>query len=142
MYEVKIVETDKELELAFAVRKKVFVEEQGVPLHLELDEHDDNAIHFIVKDGEQTIGAARLREYESKIGKVERVCVLKQYRGKKLGFLIMQKVEEYAKEHGFKKLKLNAQSYAIPFYEKLQFIVTSPEFMDAGIPHRSMEKEI
>lgn len=142
MFEVKIVETDEELELAFAVRKKVFVEEQGVPPHLELDEFDDDAIHFIVNDGEQTIGAARLREYESKVGKVERVCVLQPYRGKKIGFLIMQKVEEYAKKHGFKKLKLNAQSYAIPFYEKLQYIVTSPEFMDAGIPHRSMEKTI
>lgn len=142
MYEVKIVETNEELELAFAVRKEVFVEEQGVPLHLELDEYDDTAIHFIVKDGLQTIGAARLREVENKVGKVERVCVLEPYRGKKLGFLIMQKVEDYANAHGFKKLKLNAQSYAIPFYEKLQYVVTSPEFMDAGIPHRSMEKMI
>jgi predicted GNAT family N-acyltransferase len=142
VHEVKIVETDEELKLAFAVRKKVLVDEQGVPLHLELDEFDNTAIHFIVKDGEQTIGAARLREYENKVGKVERVCVLQPYRGKKLGFLIMQKVEEYARDHGFKKLRLNAQSYAIPFYEKLQYNVISPEFMDAGIPHRSMEKTI
>ncbi|RHW39843.1 GNAT family N-acetyltransferase [Lysinibacillus yapensis] len=139
---VKIVENEQELSLAYAVRKKVFVEEQGVPEHLELDEHDASATHFIVKDEDKTIAAARLREMEPKIGKVERVCVLKEYRGKRLGLLIMKEIEHYAKNHDFKKLKLNAQSYAVPFYEKLDYKVTSPEFLDAGIPHRAMEKEL
>ena len=43
---------------------------------------------------------------------------------------------------GFEKIVLNAQSYAIPFYEKIGYIITSPEFMDADIPHRAMEKTI
>ncbi len=142
VFEVKVVKTKEELELAFAIRKKVFVMEQGVPLHLELDEYDAISTHFIVLDQDKTIAAARLREIDSKVGKVERVCVLKEYRGKKLGVLIMQKVEEYAIKQGWKKLKLNAQSYAVPFYEKLGFKVTSPEFLDANIPHRAMEKII
>lgn len=142
VYTVKMVQSKEERELAFSIRRKVFVEEQGVPIHLELDEYDKNAVHFIVYDQDQAIAAARLREIESKIGKVERVCVLKPYRGKKLGVLIMKKVEEYAKEQNFKKLKLHAQSYAVPFYEKLNFVVTSPEFLDAHIPHRAMEKNL
>nr|WP_239585582.1 GNAT family N-acetyltransferase [Lysinibacillus composti] len=142
VFEAKIVDTKEELDFAFEIRKKVFVEEQGVPVHLELDEHDASAVHFILKDGEKVIGASRLRELEHRIGKVERVCVLREYRGKRLGILIMQAVENYATKHGWKKLKLNAQSYAIPFYEKLNFKVTSPEFLDANIPHRAMEKLI
>lgn len=113
-----------------------------MPEHLELDELDSSSTHFIVKDQDQPIAAARLRKMEENIGKVERVCVLEPYRGKKLGLLIMQNIEEYAKELGLMKLKLNAQSYAIPFYEKLHYTVTSPEFLDAGIPHRAMEKLI
>jgi predicted GNAT family N-acyltransferase len=140
--QVKTVENEQELSLAYAVRKKVFVDEQGVPEHLELDEFDATSIHFIVNDEDRTIAAARLREIDSKIGKVERVCVLQEYRGKRLGLLIMQEIEKYAKANGFAKLKLNAQSYAVPFYEKLAYTVTSPEFLDAGIPHRAMEKEI
>ena len=136
------MENKTDLALAFSVRKKIFVEEQGVPEHVELDEHDSSSHHFIVKDIDQPIGAARLRKIEDTIGKVERVCVLEQYRGKKIGLLIMEKIEEYAKELGVTKLKLNAQSYAIPFYEKLHYTVTSPEFLDAGIPHRAMEKII
>ena len=142
MVTVKVVETEQEKELAFSVRMKVFVEEQGVPRHLELDEFDDTAIHFIAQDGAKTIAAARLREIEPGIGKIERVGVLKEQRGNHLGVLIMEFVEKYAKEHGWKKLKLNAQVHAIAFYEKLGYIITSPEFLDAYIPHRAMEKEI
>ncbi|MFJ7668060.1 GNAT family N-acetyltransferase [Lysinibacillus sp. NPDC097195] len=142
MYNVKIVETEKEHADAFAVRKKVFVEEQGVPLHLECDAHDATATHFIMYEGSEPAGAARLRCIEDHIAKIERVCILESQRGKKLGALIMKEMENHAISIGLQKLKLHAQSYAVPFYEKLGYTVTSPEFMDAGIPHRAMEKNI
>lgn len=142
MFEVLIAKSDEERNAAFTVRKKVFVEEQGVPLSLELDEYDQTAAHFVVYDGKTAIAAGRIRTSEERVGKVERICVLKEYRGNHLGFLVMNAVEDHAKEIGIQTLKLNAQSYAIPFYEKLGFAVTSPEFMDADIPHRAMEKSI
>lgn len=142
MVTVKVVSTEEELQLAYEVRKKVFVDEQGVPEHLELDDFDATAIHFIVQTNRETIGAARLRELDSGVGKIERVSIVKEQRGKNLGILIMQHIEQYAREHGWKKLKLNAQVYALPFYEKLGYVITSPEFLDAYIPHRAMEKEI
>ncbi|MFJ7890322.1 GNAT family N-acetyltransferase [Lysinibacillus xylanilyticus] len=142
MYNVKIVETAKEHEDAFAVRKQVFVKEQGVPLHLECDAEDASATHFIMYEDNDPVGAARLRSIEDDAAKIERVCILQDQRGKKLGALIMKEMEKHAILINKKKLKLNAQSYAIPFYEKLGYTVTSPEFMDAGIPHRAMEKMI
>ncbi|MFJ6211224.1 GNAT family N-acetyltransferase [Lysinibacillus sp. NPDC092081] len=142
MYTVKIVETAKEHEDAFAVRKQVFVEEQGVPLHLECDAEDASATHFIMYENDDPVGAARLRSIENDAAKIERVCILLDQRGKKLGALIMNEMEKHAISINKKKLKLHAQSYAIPFYEKLGYTVTSPEFMDAGIPHRAMEKMI
>lgn len=89
MYTVKIVETVKEHEDAFAVRKQVFVEEQGVPLHLECDAEDASATHFIMYDNNDPVGAARLRSIENDTAKIERVCILQDQRGKKLGALIM-----------------------------------------------------
>ncbi|MFB7156187.1 MULTISPECIES: GNAT family N-acetyltransferase [unclassified Lysinibacillus] len=142
MYNVKIVETAKEHEDAFAVRKQVFVEEQGVPLHLECDAEDASATHFIMYEDNDPVGAARLRNILDDAAKIERVCILQDQRGKKLGALIMTEMEKHAISMNKKKLKLHAQSYAIPFYEKLGYAVTSPEFMDAGIPHRAMEKTI
>lgn len=139
---VRVVENATDKENAFSVRRKVFVEEQGVPLHLELDELDQTATHFIAYDEEKPIAAGRLRETDSKIGKVERVCVIPEYRGKHIGNLMMKEMERYAVEVGFEKIKLNAQTHAIPFYQKLNYEITSPEFMDAGIPHRAMEKHL
>ncbi len=94
MFDVKIVTTSSEREDAFSVRRKVFVEEQGVPLSLELDELDETADHFVVYTENTPIGAGRIREIDSGIGKVERVCILPEFRGKHLGKLIMQALEE------------------------------------------------
>jgi len=55
---------------------------------------------------------------------------------------LMDEIIRYAKETGAKKVKLNAQTQALPFYEKLGFTVTSDEFLDAGIPHKAMEMEL
>lgn len=142
MQKVKIAETPAEKEQAFEVRRKVFVEEQGVPLHIEMDEYDDSATHFVGYNLEQPIAAARIRETESGIGKIERVCVLPEYRGQHVGVLMMNEMEVHAKTAGLFTLKLNSQSYAIPFYEKLGYEVSSPEFLDAGIPHRAMMKNL
>lgn len=142
MYHVTIVSSDQELEDAFFVRKKVFVEEQRVPLSLEVDEFDETASHFVVYEKDKPIGAGRIRETSAGIGKVERVCILPNYRGLHLGKLIMQALEDHGSTQGFEKIVLNAQSYAIPFYESIGYIVTSPEFMDADIPHRAMEKKL
>ena len=142
MFHVTITSSDREKEDAFFVRRKVFVEEQGVPLSLELDELDKTADHFVVYTGTSPIGAGRIREANAGVGKVERVCVVPEYRGLQLGKLVMHALEDHAAAKGFEKVILNAQSYAVPFYEKLGYIITSPEFMDADIPHRAMEKRI
>jgi len=142
LFNVTIAASQRERENAFSVRRKVFVEEQGVPLNLELDELDKTADHFVVYSAENPIGAGRIREITAGIGKVERVCILPDYRGKHLGNLIMHALEMHAINKGLNKILLNAQAYAVPFYEKLGYAITSPEFMDADIPHRAMEKEI
>ena len=143
MFRVTIATADSERKDAFFVRRKVFVDEQGVPLNLELDELDQTADHFVVYTAtNDPIGAGRIRETDPLVGKVERVCVLPEYRGKNLGVLVMQALEDHAARIGFKKVILNAQTYAVPFYEKLGYTITSPEFMDADIPHRAMEKMV
>ncbi|GGG20111.1 putative N-acetyltransferase YjcF [Lysinibacillus alkalisoli] len=144
MYTVKVAVTPQEKKDAFSIREKVFVKEQGVPLHLEIDEfdRDETVTHFVMYDEAQVIGAARMRTSEDGVAKIERVCVDSAYRGKNLGQLVMEQLEEHAKDLPYHTMKLNAQSYAVPFYEKLGFVVTSPEFLDAGIPHRAMEKTI
>ncbi|MCJ7840336.1 GNAT family N-acetyltransferase [Lederbergia sp. NSJ-179] len=133
--------TEQQLKDAFHIRKKVFVEEQMVPVEIEIDEFEKASVHFVLYDQEKPIGAGRCRTMDH-IGKVERICILPSHRGKGAGNLIMQTIERFAKEKQIRELKLNAQISAIPFYEKLGFTVCSEEFMDAGIPHKTMIKQI
>lgn len=133
--------TENQLQDAFNIRKKVFVEEQDVPIEIEIDEHENNSAHFVLYDEETPVGAGRFRVLDGK-GKVERICILPEYRGNGAGIQIMEEIEEYAKKLPVDEVVLNAQSYAVPFYEKLGYSVISDEFLDAGIPHRKMKKKL
>ncbi|MBK3494920.1 GNAT family N-acetyltransferase [Viridibacillus sp. YIM B01967] len=140
MFFAKIVESEKELQDAFYVRQEVFVKEQGIPLPLEKDEYDKEATHFVAYKGGNPIAAGRVRIVDEKIAKVDRVCVLPVYRRKQIGVLMMAHLEKYAKGLELEKVKLSAPTHAIPFYERQSYVITSPEFLDSGIPHRAMEK--
>jgi predicted GNAT family N-acyltransferase len=118
----------------------VFIEEQGVPEHRELDGRDEEATHFVVYDGDEPVGAARLREYDASRAKVERVAVLESRRGEGLGRDLMDAVEAVAESEGYDELLLHAQVPVVGFYERLGYEVTSERFEDAGIPHREMRK--
>jgi len=138
----KIVETEKELQDAFFVRREVFVKEQGIPQPLEIDEYDESATHFVAYFDNRPIAAGRVRFTDELVAVVERVCVLPDFRRKQIGILMMNCLEDFIHGSEIRKVKLNAQTHAIPFYEKQNYIITSPEFLDAGIPYRAMEKII
>ncbi|MDG5473019.1 GNAT family N-acetyltransferase [Jeotgalibacillus sp. ET6] len=141
MLQIVHVTTEQQKEDAMSVRKQVFVAEQQVPVEEEIDQYDPSSDHFVLYDQNHPIGAGRFRMIEE-TGKVERICVLSSHRGSGAGVLIMQGIEEFAEKKGIGRLKLNAQSHALLFYEKLGYHITSDEFLDAGIPHKSMEKNI
>jgi predicted GNAT family N-acyltransferase len=138
---VKIVENQSELNDAYSVRKTVFIHEQNVPAEEEIDQHEDEATHFVLYKDDSPVGAGRFRLFDH-YGKVERICVLKEMRKIGAGKAIMDKIETFASSQGLQKLKLNAQTHAIPFYSGLGYEVISEEFMDAGIPHKTMVKQI
>ncbi|MFC4024443.1 GNAT family N-acetyltransferase [Oceanobacillus longus] len=137
----KKVNTREELEHAYKVRMKVFVEEQNVPPEEELDEHDASATHFVTYDNNNPIAASRLR-FVDEYGKLERICVIKDYRGKSYGKQIIIEMEKVITEKGYKNAKLNAQTHAEEFYKKLGYETVSGEFLDAGIPHVTMIKKL
>lgn len=130
---------------AFAVREQVFVEEQGVPPGLEYDDHDETpeTTHLVAYRGGDPVGAARLRPYEGAerpTAKVERVAVLADHRGEGLGRALVVRVHETARERGFERAYLHAQTSVRAFYGGLGYETTGEEFEEAGIPHVAMER--
>jgi len=131
-------ETDKARAACFAIRRKVFIEEQQIPEAEEWDAHDDTCIHYLAEDAEGPTGTARLIAKGSS-AKIGRVAVVQTARGTGLGAAMMRAVLEDAQGQGFTEAELEAQTYAIPFYERLGFVAEGPEFDDgSGILHRQM----
>ena len=134
---IEITET-RDIATCRALRRVVFIEEQGVSEADEVDDLDDQAIHLLATLNGKPVGSARLLVL-GEVGKVGRVCVLAETRGTGLGAALMRAaVERFRTEPGVKKVKLGAQTHALGFYERLGFTATGPEFDDAGIPHRDM----
>jgi predicted GNAT family N-acyltransferase len=134
----KRISSIEEMQKCFEIRKKVFIEGQNVPVNEEIDGKDGQSDHYLLYVAEVAVGTARVR-YVDDIAKVERVAILDEYQGKGLGKKIMEAILLDVKEcNRVASVKLSAQVYAIPFYEKLGFSLCSDEYIDAGIPHKDM----
>lgn len=125
---------------AFCVRRRVFVEEQRVPMELEIDEYEDEATHFVAYIDGEPVGTARLRWKDHLTAKAERVAVLKPYRGNGVGKLLMQALEEEARRKNATSIQLHAQIQAQRFYERLGYKAYGDLFFDADIEHIAMKK--
>ena len=134
---VELADTESAYEDAVSVRYDVFVDEQGVPEDLEVDEHEDTATHFVAYDDGAAVEAARLREYEAGVGKVERVAVRKARRGEGVGAALMAAVEAAAAER-FDELYLHAQLHVEGFYADRGYERDGDVFTEAGIEHVAM----
>ena len=122
-----------------AVRRAVFIDEQGVPEALEWDEHDAVALHFLATtlDG-SPIGCARLLPD----GHVGRMAVLPAWRGHGVGRSLLAAVLNAARVCGHDELRLSAQTHAAGFYLRAGFVTQGTEYEEAGIPHVAMRKRL
>ncbi|HWL26208.1 MAG TPA: GNAT family N-acetyltransferase [Ureibacillus sp.] len=140
----KKITNEEELNQAFEIRKEVFVKEQGVPLSDEFDEYDHldgRCEHLLVYYNDQAVGTSRIRTVDE-YGKLERICLLKDFRSLGLGKVIVLALEEIAKEQGLSKVKLHGQTHAEGFYQNLGYQTASAVFMEDGIPHVLMTKSL
>ncbi len=128
---------------ALKIRNQVFVKEQGVPLDREIDNYEAYTIHFVLyQDTETPMATVRLLPLEDGKIKVQRMAVLKEFRKKGLGKVIMEAAETFANEHDYQQLVLGAQLTARDFYQRLGYQAEGDIFLDAGIEHVTMTKTL
>ena len=127
-------------EQARQVRDAVFVAEQKVPRAIEWDEHDAVSRHVIARDADGgAIGTGRLLPHGNP-GHIGRMAVLADWRGKGVGRALLERLLELAAASHMQHLALHAQTQAGGFYRRFGFVEDGPEFMEAGIPHRTMRR--
>lgn len=121
------------------IRTEVFVEEQGVPAELEMDNMDVLCLHAVAYDAAgEPIGTGRLLPD----GHIGRMAVRKTARGSGIGGALLQALMAKAGARGDRRVVLNAQSVAAPFYRAHGFVIDGEEFFEAGIAHVQMSLDL
>lgn len=144
---IRILESKKDRLLGFKLRTEVFVNEQNVPIELELDEKDnsEHTIHIGYFNGDELIGIARLIDIDKEVIHIGRVAIDKHHRGKGIGHKLILGCEDIAKKvlnRDF-SIELSAQVYVETFYKKLGYNrINNNIYIDAGIEHIDMRKTI
>ena len=138
MLRIDLLPWEKARAHAAPIRFAVFVEEQGVPREIELDEHDADSVHGIVFDQDKAVATGRLLPD----GHIGRMAVLKPWRGRGIGALMLNSLIRCAKERGDAEVVLSAQVHAVPFYRAHGFVEEGEQYMEAGIAHRNMRRAL
>lgn len=138
-YEVRIADWETDREAIQRLRTTVFVEEQEVPSELEWDGLDSECVHALAIDSKGTAIATGRMQAGGKIG---RMAVRKDWRGKAVGSAILGALVAEARRRGLAEVTLASQAHAVPFYERHGFRSVGEHHIEAGIPHQRMALEL
>jgi len=145
MIRIELLDWERARAEGGAIRKAVFVKEQGVPEELELDQHDALSVHALARsETGHAIGTGRLLPVEWKdrraVGHIGRMAVIASWRGTGVGGALLERLVAAAAERGDSEVALSAQSHAIGFYRAHGFVAEGGEYLEAGIPHQAMRR--
>lgn len=124
---------------ATRIRHEVFVQEQAVPLEDEIDGRDEDCAHVIAYDSQgNPVGTGRLLPD----GHIGRMAVLRSQRGRGLGSRLLSSLIDVARRRGHLQVILAAQVHAQDFYAAHGFRAEGQVFLDAGIDHVLMRRDL
>lgn len=137
---MKILRYDSFPNYAKEIREAVFIEEQG--FESEFDEIDNTAVHFVLFDEDESPIATCRVFWNNQMSAytLGRLAVIKEYRGRNIGSLIVKEVEKYVREIGGKCIVLHAQCQVRTFYNKLGYKEFGDIEDEQGCPHIWMGK--
>ena len=136
----KKVSSKQEMDKSYAIRTKVFCEEQKISKKIEFDNLDHLCGHFLIFDDKKAIATARVRQKGKNVLKIERVAVLLEFRRLKVGTILIKKIIKYYMNLDDDKcIVLHSQLAVANFYKSLNFISYGNDFFEDGIPHIAMK---
>jgi predicted GNAT family N-acyltransferase len=139
MVRIELLSWDDARERASAIRFEVFVEEQGVPREIELDEQDPFCLHALAFD-ETGVPIATGRLLPD--GHIGRMAVRRAWRRRGVGGAILERLVDAARDRGDAEAALSAQVHALGFYRAHGFAAEGEPYVEAGIAHQSMRRRL
>jgi predicted GNAT family N-acyltransferase len=128
MIEVKKPASQKDWEAYYDLRYRILREPLGKERGSERNDGDETGIHFALAENNVLIAVARLDRLNESVCQARFVAVESHLQGKGYGRKIMTALENEAQDLGYQKLILHARDYALPFYERLGYILVGPSY--------------
>jgi predicted GNAT family N-acyltransferase len=151
LVEVRLAAAE-DMPAVYALRHEVFVIGQDVPVELERDDLDDTAVHAVALLGDRVIGTGRLvrgridevnrLEPVEGLGTIGRMAVHPASRGTGVGRQLLDLLVDQARSTGLRQVELHAQLHARGFYDRAGFAPFGDVYLEAGIEHLGMRREL
>lgn len=134
--------TAGELYEILRARADVFTGEEKI-LYPDADGMDYACVHVYCAEEDGTVTAyLRMFWKTDEPGTIQLGRVLTRCHGKGLGRSLLAAAEKAASQMGAEEIYLESQKQAEGFYRKAGYETVSGEFLEAGIPHVQMRKQI
>ena len=136
---VRVAETAADLVAHHAVRRAVFVEEQGIFLDHDEDGWDDHAVKVVAGVGDRVLGAVRLYPLdEAGLWKGDRLAVLPEGRRLRIGAPLVRFAVRTAGERGGHRMIALIQMRNVAFFRHLGWSALGDETDYRGATHQEM----
>lgn len=123
--------------LVYAIRREVFVDEQGLTESVRDDPDDRYSTHVLASIGDQVVGIGRAT-FIGDESQIAWVAIRRPYRRHGVGWAIMQRLIDISREQSCHLISLNAQTHALSFYQNLGFHSVGRRFYMSNIEHQHM----
>ena len=135
-FSIRYVSDDRDFEIVFDIRRKVFQDELGLTEEEDLDGHDHIAHHYLILDGLNAIGTGRWRITPAGNVRIERIAIIEGQRGFGAGSHL---VTELLKQipTGL-EVKIEASTKAMEFWKLVGFVPLDEPYLESGIAHQTM----
>jgi predicted GNAT family N-acyltransferase len=141
LYDVRRARGSAEMEALLELRHDVFCREQGVPEHEEMDGRDDEALHLVAVENGEVVGTCRLL-FVGPTAQFSRLAVRVSARRRGIATALLEAADVETRAVGGQRLVLHAQTYARELYERTGYRARGRVFVEAGIEHVAMEKQL
>jgi predicted GNAT family N-acyltransferase len=139
---VRTARDRSEVTAALDLRERVFCGEQGVAAAAERDGRDGEALHVVALDERgEVVGTCRVL-IDGEVGRLGRMAVERAARGRGVGAAVLREAEARARDAGARRMRLHAQLPAEPLYAREGYVPYGERFIEEGIDHVAMEKEL
>ena len=132
--------TTTELYEILKARAEIFVVEQNC-VYQDLDDKDYESLHVFYEEDGKTVAYLRAFYRNGSVVQIGRVLTL--HHGTGLGGkLLKEGIAQIKEKMNPSQLYIEAQCYAVGYYEREGFRVCSDEFLEDGIPHVQMTLDL